>query len=319
MARTLLALLLFFHFSLTAKIRLFTFSYNRPELIELQYKTFKKFMLDDYELIVFNDANVEEKEAAIREMCERYGLRCVRYEQEWHEKEPLNQEIKNWLDHPENIHSDNPGLSITATSLETIASHSSVRHCHVIQYALDHFGYQHDDIVALVDADLMPIRAISLREYLKDAPLIGISKYWWYDKVEYLWVPFIAFDPRRLPDLHDLRFHVDIINHKLFDSGAHTYHYLQRHPEVNVKKYTLSNDKDFYHLSIHELLALGYTQEEATLIKFLPWPYTAEFHVDNHFLHFGASSFGNNAFEVKLHRISQFLDKILGSDVDCSL
>ncbi len=47
---------LYFIAPLSAKVLLFTFAYNRPELIELQYKTFKKFLLDDYELIVINDA-----------------------------------------------------------------------------------------------------------------------------------------------------------------------------------------------------------------------------------------------------------------------
>ena len=42
------------------KVLIFTYSYNKPEFIELQYKTFKKFLLDDHELIVFNDA-IEKK------------------------------------------------------------------------------------------------------------------------------------------------------------------------------------------------------------------------------------------------------------------
>ena len=37
------------------QILICTFAYNRPDFIEIQYLTFKKFLMDDFKLVVFND------------------------------------------------------------------------------------------------------------------------------------------------------------------------------------------------------------------------------------------------------------------------
>lgn len=265
-------------------------------------------MLDDYELIVFNDAPRPDLEKKIREMCDRYQIRSVRYEQDWHLQDPLNLQIQQWVKKAKEVHPVHPGVMIDESSLETIAQHGSVRHSHLIQFALDHFGYGHDDLVVIMDGDCMPIRAFSLRELMRETPLIGIRKYWWVDRVEYLWVPLIAFDPGRLPDLGALRFHVAPINHKIFDTGAESYHYLKNHPDVRVGNYSASNHISFKHRSVEELCQMGYTKEEAELIKQVPW---IELHIDNHFLHFGNSSAFNEDYYTKYQAVSEFLKKIL--------
>lgn len=304
-------LLFFFIVNLQAEIRILSFQYCHPELIEIQYKTLKKFLKDDFELIVFNDGDTPEREGGIREICERYGIRCIRFEQEWHNTDPLNQQVKDWISDPANQNPKNPGLIPIDSTLQQIAHHPSVMHNHVIQFALTNFGYSHNDIVVLMDGDLFPIRDLDLRSLMSQFPILGISKYWWADDLDYFWVPFIAFDPKRLPDLGDLRFHVDIIKDKLFDSGAHTWHYLKNHPQVSFKKYFVTNDKEDALRSLEALHEKGYTDEEALLIQALPWPYTPEFHLDNHLLHFGASSFSQDCYSVKFKEASKFLQKIL--------
>ena len=42
------------------KILIFTYRYNRPDFIEIQHKTFKKFLKDDYNPL---QASVEDKAA----------------------------------------------------------------------------------------------------------------------------------------------------------------------------------------------------------------------------------------------------------------
>ena len=51
------------------KVLIFTYSYNRPDFIEIQEKTFKKFLKDDYEFVVFNDARYPDMQAKIRNTC----------------------------------------------------------------------------------------------------------------------------------------------------------------------------------------------------------------------------------------------------------
>lgn len=290
----------------TAKIRLLTFHYNKPDFLEMQCKTFKKFMKDDYELIVFNDAADPGISEEIRITCEKYGVRCVRYEQEWHKTDPLNNYIKQILVDPELIHSH----IAFVRGENSIESQPSIRHAHVIQYAMTYFGYDHDDIVAIVDGDCFPIRPIYLRKWLQKRQIIGINRKIKEENLEYLWVPFIAFDINKLPNKQELQFHPDIINGYLHDTGAHTYHYLKNHPEVSVEKFQGYSSTSFSGYSLLAIRNYGFNLKEAVFIKDLPYPLCVEFHIDNCFLHFGASSFNLRGSDIKSKHVMNFLKKI---------
>ncbi len=297
-------LFLFLPFLLDAKIRILTFHYNKADFIEFQYKTLKKFLLEDHELIVFNDASDATNEIEIQFECQKYNLPCIRYDQEWHKTDPLNQIVTNVLLDP-NIYSH-------INFRSTISNQPSIRHCHVIQYALDHFGYDHNDIVVILDGDAFPIRPLSLRALLAHHPIIGIQKFIPEDDISYLWVPFIAMDMRRMPNKHDLKFHVDVIRNKLYDTGAHTYHYLKNNPKVKPVMLCGHSSTSFYNMPPSEMYLHGFNDHEIELAKTLPWPNCVEFHFSHLFLHFGASAFTLEGHEIKSEYVKNFLIKILG-------
>jgi|SRR5579862_4686892 len=288
MIRILLCIL-FLSFSgaekLIAKVRVLTFQYNRADFVEFQAKAFKKFMLDDYEIIVFNDAPNPQHEKEIREMCEKYGIQCVRFEQNWHATDPLNALIRTWVDASfyRNSYFQFP-LENGRVKLEAVAQQCSIRHCHVIQYALENFGYDHDDIVVVFDGDAFPIQAVSIRELTQDAPLIGVDSE--FKTMHYFWVPFIAFDPRRLPDIRELKLHVGIIDDLICDTGSYSYQYIKDHPEVNYRLYPRRNDYDFFPWDSLTFLNFGFHPELAKIT----WPVGLEYYVDYHFMHFTGGS-----------------------------
>ncbi len=288
----------------TAAIRLLTFHVNRPDFIEIQHKTFNKFMQDEYELIVFNDAKTPELEAQIREVCEKCGILCIRYEQEWHQLDPLNDRIRQWL--------IDPKITSSLSFLGDPSIQPSVRHCHVIQYALDHFGYDHDDIVALVDGDLFPIRPIYLRELLSDCSMVGAQRV--MGDIDYFWVIFTAFNPKLMPNKYDLKFNTSVIHNTLHDSGSETYHYLKNNPSVLAHKWTGHSSIAFEGLSTFELQLHGFNDSEIRLTRNLQVPVPVEFHLDHRFLHFCASSFHYEGYEEKLRWVQKFLDEILESN-----
>lgn len=181
----------------------------------------------------------------------------------------------------------------------------------MIQYALDHYGYDHDDIVAIMDGDAFLIRPLSLRQLLEPYDIVGIQRLLSTENIDYLWVVFITFDPHKLPDLPALKFHLDLIHGKLYDSGAHSYHYLNDHPTVKVKKYLGEASTGFYHWNYLNILQWGFREPEAWLIKNLPWPQCVEFHIDKHFLHFGASSFELEGSLLKEEYVKTFINKKL--------
>ncbi len=293
---------------LIAKIRILTFHFNKPEFLELQCKTLDKFMKDEYELIVFNDAVDPQIERKIEEVCKRYKIQYVRYEQQWHETDPLNDYIYTLLQRQDLIHSH---VSFFGARKD-IARNSTLRHSHVIQYALDHFGYDHDDIVVILDGDCFPIRPISLREWFKDHQIIGINRRIEAEDIEYLWVPFVAFDITKLPNKRELKFHPDMINGYFHDTGSHVYHYLNNHPEVSVRRFSGYSSTVFHGYSIIEMRDFGFNFKEALFAQKLPWPLCVEFQMENCFLHFGASSFGLEGDDVKSRYVVDFLNEILG-------
>ncbi|MCE5318475.1 MAG: hypothetical protein LLG04_14080 [Parachlamydia sp.] len=281
-------------------MRILTFHYNKPEFIEMQCKTLKAFLVEDFELIVFNDARNCEHEKAIQRMCEKYNIKCIRFEPHWHLTDPLNVYVKYLLDV-----SEISSIPVAkGSSIKEISEAPSIRHCHVIQYALDNYGYNHDDIVVVMDGDAFFIRPLSIRKLLHNRDIVGIQK----SRIEhYLWVVFTAFDPKKLPNPRELKFHTDIINGTLHDSGSHTYHYIKNNPKRKIKKYLgHSNTSRLYLLTAY----YGFTRDEKWLINNLSKQHF-EFHLEKRLLHFAGSSFDREGAMLKSTCVTQFIDKIL--------
>jgi hypothetical protein len=81
----LLTLLNCSNLTFSKNVLIMTYSYNRPDFIEIQNKIFKKFLKDDYTFVVFNDASQEEMANQITETCNKLNLPCIRIPQSIHE------------------------------------------------------------------------------------------------------------------------------------------------------------------------------------------------------------------------------------------
>ena len=295
--------------NLSAKVRVITFHFNKPEFIQLQHRTLQKFLLNDYEMIVFNDAATEGNERKIREECERFGIQCIRFEPEWHWTNPLNTQVLEWLEKPVKC-PHFPNVANSDVTLKDVAAQYSVRHCHQIQYALDHFGYDHNDVVVIMDGDAFLCREIDLREKLSHVDILGLGKN--ANNIHYLWVPFIAFNPTKLPDVTQLRFNLAVIGGFMHDTGAESYYYLKNHPKVKCRKVVPEYSKKYAKLSKNDLMLMGFREAEIKLIKSLPKTENIEFGVSRSVLHFGASSLELDGYEKKTRCMNEFLETILG-------
>lgn len=287
---------------LLAKVRILTFHYNRPEFLEYQSKLLHKFLWDDFEIIVFNDAPSSHDQLAIEAVCANYGLTCVRYEQSWHDTDPLNTWIRDSVDTPEKNSFFRFPLIDGCPDISSVANQCSIRHCHVIQHALERYGYDHDDIVVILDADVFPLKPFSIREWLSHADIIGIDSE--FQHLHYLWVPFIAFNPQSLPSPKELKFHVGFIEELLCDTGSASYEYLKNHPEVTFQLFPRIPDKALFPWDAGTFSNLGLP--DLSLIR---WPVFMEFYVDYHFLHFcgGAGIHPQKKFEDIREILNTFL------------
>ena len=105
-----LLLLAIFQLSFSEKILIITHAYNRPEFIEIQHKTFQKFLADEYEFVVFNDARTDAMANQISEACQTNGVRCIRIPQEIHTRPYLPRRPGDPLQRANIRHANNTQL-----------------------------------------------------------------------------------------------------------------------------------------------------------------------------------------------------------------
>lgn len=194
--------------SAQAEVLIFSYAYNRPDFIEIQYKTLQKFFLDDYRLIVFNDAPGEDMAQKIFNVCAHYNIQCIRIPQEIHTQPYLPRLPRENCQHP------------------------TCRNCNVVQYSLNNVGFDHDDIVMLLDSDMFLIKPFSVREFLNGYDLGGFKPFW--AEFEYLWIGLVFLDMKTLPNKRTLTFNCGEIDGIPVDAGGHSHFYLKNNPEANL-------------------------------------------------------------------------------------
>ncbi len=189
--------------SVTAKILIFSYAFNLPDFIEKQVRTLNKFLEDEFELVVFNNARKKNLEERITSECKRLNIACIRV--------------------PQNV----PLMPGPACS-----SH----HAGAIRYSLETLGYQHDSILVLLDSDMFLTRNFCIRDYLDGHQLAAWMRRSQPSGVQFMW-PGIAFiDMANLPDKEQLCFDIGSVKGAYVDTGGHTYHYLKAHPNTSLKR-----------------------------------------------------------------------------------
>ena len=196
-------------FVFSKNVLIMTHSFNRPDFIEIQDKTFKKFLKDDYTFVVFNDAPHEEVSHQIIETCHKLDLSCVRIPQAIHDAPYL----KRW-----------PGEDY---------HHPVVRCANVVQFSLDTLGFDHDGIVMIIDSDMFLVKEFCVQDFLDSFNIAGVLQS--REHIEYIWNGLVFFNMQNLPDKKTIDFNCGKIDGIGVDVGGQTYHYFKNHPEVMLK------------------------------------------------------------------------------------
>jgi hypothetical protein len=296
-----------------AKILLITHAHNRPEFIEWQYHCFKKFLLDDYEFVVYNDAVSPKVHRSINNVCKKLEITCI----------PIPQEI-------------HAALYPVTLPKERFWGHPSNRHSDCITYSLQERGFNHDGVVVIIDSDFFLIRPLSIIELMDDHDIMAIMRVSFDSRVpgwpqvvglEYLWPAFTCLQMNRLPDKQGLDFSPGIYPTFTLDTGGHTLFYLQKHRHLKLKELGLFNTGlDMAYLQvprelpteerISQLTNLGFTPKEITFILNRPGNATTEFAVDRHFLHYRGASYehtGSSQDDIdrKLEWVKNFMHDLV--------
>jgi hypothetical protein len=290
------------------KVLIITHSYNRPDFIEMQDKTFKKFVQDEYEFVVFNDARDQNMANQINDMCVQCGIQCIRIPQEIHTRPYLPRLPKDPLHRP------------------------NIRHANCTQYSLDILGFDHDGIVLIIDSDMFLTRPFHISEYMNDKDIVALikgSKGSNNKEVSYLCPALCFLRMDKLSDKRSLNFNCGRADGASVDSGGWTYFYLKKHPDLRVVgvnslwsfQLFLGNtdinrpadDKVCDEVKVATYIDLGFNEKE---IKFLlEKPDTFEYFLDKYFLHYHGGTNHNNLSQAyhdnKTKIFNEFFEDIL--------
>jgi len=254
------------------KVLIVTCSYTRPDFIEIQAKTFKTFMQDPYEFMVFDDAPDTTTSKAIKVMCKKLSIRYKRIPQEVHDGNN-KKEIGNFV---------RAGIPVY---IDGNRNNVSCRASDSLNYLMQTVGFKHPGIVCLVDSDLFLTKNFSIASFMNNHhyDLYGCAQQ--RDHVFYLWTGLIFFNNATLPNKHTLLLDCAKIDGIGVDTGGLLHCYLQEHKWLNVGSYSNTHIDDLPR-DVNELYTRGYNQQEISFI--MSCPSRMEFHIENNFLHYCA-------------------------------
>jgi hypothetical protein len=236
----LLVLLVLLFQQCYAKVLIVVPVYNRPDFIELQYKTFKKFLKDDYMLMMFNDADNETMQHEIEAACAKYDISCIRVPQTVHNVDPLCGKAP-----------------------------ASFRHGEVLQFAFENYAFHHDDIVTIFDSDMFLMRDFSIREYMAGYDITAYEE-------KYFTLHFGSIDMPQLQDRHDFNFRCRVLDDGTFyDVGYKIYakyfpehrHAMKIKPVHVITGLFEDMERNQEQYTDTQLLARGYTEAQIDLIR----------------------------------------------------
>ncbi len=297
-------MLMFMTDCMQAKVLIMTHSYNRPDFIRLHYKTFQKFLKDDYEYVVFNDGPTEKLSKQIQEVCQELAIRCFTIPQEIHQLPYLaRQPWEDW-------------------------NCPSVRTANAIQYSFSTLGFDYSGIVAVIDSDMFLIKEFSIEDYMKDYDLSAVAQ--WRGSmgaIKYIWNGIMFFNMETLPNKQTLNFNCGSINGNHTDTGGFTYYYLKENPNIRIdymRNQLDLTDGDFvtnsyeleergYLLREGVLSAIGYNSHLAKFIE--SNPDDMQFFLDYAFLHYrraGNYNHKSNSYhQKKTELLNHFIESII--------
>src|SRR3990167_3016134 len=141
-------------------VLVFLFGHTEGNLLELQCKTLSKFLQNDHEIFVFNDAAHSDQRLLINNLCKDLNIKNVDIPDEIYEL-PYLPKLDSFKNSNESLWDH-----------ELRLSHSSIKSIKRIQFALDKFGFNHNGPILILDSKLFLIRSINLNDLLAKYDLL---------------------------------------------------------------------------------------------------------------------------------------------------
>ena len=204
---------------------------SRTDLIDIQYKTLRKFIVGEFDYYIFNDAmeyadiinfNNKNIRDEIREKCKEFGVKCI--------------------DIPQNIHTNRKLYLFPNTEVPKNVVDAGTRCADATQFMYNYFcekehehEHEHEDIfLIIIDSDMFPIDYIKISDFEKyDISFIPQSK---EKNINYIWNGLIFINMKNLKMLDKLNFDAGHVLDVPVDVGGQTHFWLEKYKNlINIK------------------------------------------------------------------------------------
>ncbi len=208
------------------KVRIHAYADSRPEFIPWQLWSFTRFLTDDFEYIVFNNAATKSDERKINEICAELGIPSVEMPERNGNGGPSYGRALQWSFH---------GWIKNETGA----------------------------LAALVKPDLFLTGPFSIVDYLKGFDAAGIPQR--KGPISYLAADLFFFNLDTLPGKDEISFLDALIDGIPVEAGGGLHYWLHNHPdlrlrpiEVRIKNYRNSTGIDYYIFKSYQEVLLHY-------------------------------------------------------------
>lgn len=219
---------------------------SRVDLIEIQYKSIKKFVKGCYEYVVFNDAkqyahitnfNNQNIHDEIADTCKKLDIQCI--------------------DIPQSLHTNRTQL-FPKTS-EKFNDNVSARAAISVQFMYNYFTDISDIMFVILDADMFFVDYIDFNDF-SEHHICFIHQQ--RNDYNYMWIGIVIINNSKVHDLDKICWDCGKINNVRVDTGGQSYHWLHKYShQINVKfidhmfeeEYNDEHIKSSYNTNIIEL------------------------------------------------------------------
>jgi len=204
-------------------IEIFIFTFNRPDLLEIQVDCLKKFMVNEFRLNIIHDTRTFEYSQDFIDICEKLRNKYEDLEVRFHQ------------------HYSRERLS------------SSQYHARVLQWVTDKLvTFESAEICLFLDHDIFLVEEFNLIEELEDYDIMGLQQV--RLDVKYVWPGLVAFRPSSCTE-------IDWNCGENLDTGGGTSKLL-KNSNIRYKNYKVEYPDSYKEWSLKDLnITFGYNFE----------------------------------------------------------
>jgi len=206
-------------------IKIFTFAVNHPEFLRLQMRSFQRYLEEDFEFVIFNNAlfdymNGNNAQSILMEG-QSIGATVIDVEKD-----------QGIIDRCQEMEK-----SCSIFNRNGQYSNANVAHAYALCWAWEKFISEEKGPIAILDSDIFLIEPTKLTEAIQYEGRCIIDGRTHRDGrvFRYMWPTLFLADMARLPNPKTLSWWCGQIEGVPVDVGGQTHHYLKAHPEIIIE------------------------------------------------------------------------------------